>query len=154
MHSVGRDSPPLAKDAKDGSGAAEPRTRSSSPTTVVDTDCSGGTSLSLGRGDSSENSLPCVEGGGRDGVGAATEAESSGGGSRGNVLVGPPKIRKGAGRSASRESGGKAAHDDDGLDTGDWNTLPMEFLAADLSKIFRASQEKVEETLTAGCFYL
>ncbi|CAN0520209.1 unnamed protein product, partial [Ectocarpus sp. 12 AP-2014] len=36
---------------------------------------------------------------------------------------------------------------------GDWVSLPVEFLAADLSKIFRASQEKVEETLTAGCFY-
>lgn len=33
------------------------------------------------------------------------------------------------------------------------STLPIEFLSADLSKMFRASQEKVEETLTAGCFF-
>ncbi|CAM9783591.1 unnamed protein product, partial [Scytosiphon promiscuus] len=163
MHSVGRDLGSLAaKDAQDGAGAAEPQTRSSSPTTV-DAGGSRETSKTTGSGRGEDKSSPAGAGGanGRDpivkdggdgGAGTAAESSGSGGGTR-ESYIGGSKRGKGGG-SSKREAGGKTDQDDEGLDAGDWSSLPMEFLAADLSKIFRASQEKVEETLTAGCFYL
>lgn len=157
MHSVGRDSGSFVKDS---GAAAQPRTRSSSPATV-DANGSGGASLTPGTEESKNTVSPASmaakvakDGEGNSGGVIATEAD----GSRGDGLVGPSKSAKGGGRGGynTREAGGgKAGADgDEDLDAGDWSTLPMEFLAADLSKIFRASQEKVEETLTAGCFYL
>ncbi|CAB1100395.1 unnamed protein product [Ectocarpus sp. CCAP 1310/34] len=75
----------------------------------------------------------------------AARSSTEGGGS--DVLA---KHGAEAGENGTREgSGGRKA----AAGAEDWVSLPVEFLAADLSKIFRASQEKVEETLTAGCFY-
>lgn len=60
--------------------------------------------------------------------------------------------KSGMGVGRPVRGGGKAGGGVD-LDAGDWSALPTEFVAADLSRLFRASQKKVEETLTAGCFY-
>lgn len=110
-----------------------------------------------------------------DGTGSAAAAVAAGGEDRGAAGMGtnggdsspPPQAGAGAGdgrgSAASTKAGkgvrgggvprgdGKAGGA--GGEAGDWSALPTEFMAADLSRIFRASQEKVEETLTAGCFY-
>ncbi|CAM9333451.1 unnamed protein product [Ectocarpus sp. 4 AP-2014] len=75
----------------------------------------------------------------------AARSSTEGGGS--DVLA---KHAAEAGENGTREGSGGTKP---AVGAGDWVSLPVEFLAADLSKIFRASQEKVEETLTAGCFY-
>lgn len=72
--------------------------------------------------------------------------ERTGGGT--SAGSGQPGKRWGRHTRGERQVGGDAD-----LEVGDWSALPIEFLTADLSKIFRASQEKVEDTLTAGCFY-
>ena len=55
--------------------------------------------------------------------------------------------------SAAFGGGGERAAGGGGDDDDENGALPVEFLAADLSKIFRASQERVEHTLTAESFY-
>lgn len=52
--------------------------------------------------------------------------------------------------SYAEAGGGRAGDDDEGF--GD-SELPDDLLAGDLSKMFRASQEKVEVTLTKGAFF-
>lgn len=48
------------------------------------------------------------------------------------------------------EAGGGKTDDDEGFGGSE---LPDDLLAGDLSKMFRASQEKVEATLTTGAFF-
>lgn len=170
---MGRKADPSAKIAK---GVAQPQ-----PQAAASSGSGSGGVVSTASTDSAASVSPGVGGG--EGLGASTTVsaaagdgqEGKGRGGGGNIEAGEPpssanpppapaarsstegggsdvlaKHGAEAGENSAREGSGvtKAA-----VGAGDWVSLPVEFLAADLSKIFRASQEKVEETLTAGCFY-
>ena len=129
--------PRASLDAKDdGVGAV-----SAAPPAPASASAGGHEGSKSGTGTNGEDSPPPPpqDGDVGDGGGSASAAKS-GKGSRG-------------GGGVPRGDGQAAGGGGTGVDARDWSALPTEFMAADLSKIFRASQEKVEETLTAGCFY-